>query len=144
MKTKVKTKPGRAVIVKKGIRTARTPRARATFAKVLEETCNVTEAARQAGISRNTAYLWKHDDPTFAQAWIDAEEAAVDKLEQVAFERARAGLSDRMHEILLKAHRPKKYQEKYQLEHTGPGGGAIVTVNMSVEQAAKLYREKLG
>jgi hypothetical protein len=105
-------------------RTIRTDRARTTFVAVLVETCNVTEACRAAGIGRQSAYDWRGDDPAFAQAWDDALEAAADMLEQVAFERAKSGQSDRMLEILLKAHRPK-YREKQQVEVSGPNGGPI-------------------
>jgi hypothetical protein len=105
-------------------KTDATGRARETFLRILEETCNVTEAARAAGFDRSTAYRWRDEDPAFAEAWKQAEEAAADKLEQVAFERAKGGQSDRMLEILLKGHRPK-YREKQRLEHSGPDGGPM-------------------
>jgi hypothetical protein len=93
--------------------TIRTDRARETFLATLAETCNVSEACRAAGIGRRSAYDWREDDEAFAAEWTDAVEAAVDKLEKVAWERATgADKSDRMLEILLKAHRPNKYVEK--------------------------------
>lgn len=102
-------------------RTVRTDHARETFLKTLAETCNVSEAARAAGLGRRTAYDWRDADATFASAWTDAEESSADKLEQVAYERAISGQSDRMLEVLLKAHRPK-YREKQQIEHSGSIG----------------------
>jgi transposase len=99
-------------------RSIRTDRTRETFLKVLAETCNVSEAARAAGVGRRTMYDWRDADPSFADAWKDAEETSADKLEQVAFERATSGQSDRMLEILLKAHRPK-YREKQAVEFSG-------------------------
>ena len=90
---------------------------RAAFVATLSETCNVTEACRAAGIGRSAAYQWRQDEASFAAAWDDALEAAADMLEQVAFERAKAGHSDRMLEILLKAHRPK-YRGKQIVEST--------------------------
>lgn len=108
----------------KGRSTVRTNRARDTFLAVLADTCNVSESARAAGMSRNAAYCWREDDPSFAAAWEEAIETAADKLEQVAYERAKSGQSDRMLEILLKAHRPK-YREKQAVELTGPNGGPI-------------------
>lgn len=111
-----------------------TDRARDTFVRVLAETCNVTEAARQAGVGRRTVYEWRDTDPAFAAAWSDAEEAAADKLEQVAFERASAGQSDRMLEILLKAHRPK-YRDKQGLELTGDGLKVTVIERRIVDPA---------
>lgn len=104
-------------------RTIRTDRARCKFLAVLAENCNVSEAARQAGISRRAAYEWKDADAAFAKAWNDAEEQAADKLEQAAWERATTDKSDRMLEILLKAHRPHKFVERREL--SGPGGAPI-------------------
>lgn len=121
------------------VRTVRTARARATFLTILEETCNVSEAARAAGMGRRSAYDWREDDADFAAAWDDAIEAAADKLEQVAFERAKAGTSDRMLEILLKAHRPQ-FREKQRLEHSGPDGGPIEYQRLSDEEVEARIR----
>lgn len=95
--------------------TIRTARARTTFLTTLETTCNVAESARAAGMGRSAAYDWRRDDAVFAADWEQALESAADKLEQVAFERAKEGLSDRMLEILLKAHRPK-YRDKQEVD----------------------------
>lgn len=101
-------------------RTSRTNRARETFLKVLAEQCNVSEAARAAGIGRRTAYDWREADPEFTAAWDEAEQEAVDKLEKTAWERATGtDKSDRMLEILLKAHRPEKFVDRIKAEHTG-------------------------
>lgn len=114
-------------------RTSRTDRAREAFIATLRESCNVSEAARAAGIGRSTAYEWRDDDPEFAAAWDDAEQEAADKLEREAWRRAVEGTdkpvtfqgaitatykeySDRMLEILLKAHRPEKYVERFKGE----------------------------
>lgn len=105
-------------------KTIRTDRARAAFLAMLAEECNVSEACRAAGIGRSSAYAWKAEDPTFAAQWEEAEEEAADKLEKVAWERAKSGQSDRMLEILLKGHRPK-YRDKQQVELSGPNGGPI-------------------
>ena len=105
-------------------RTVRTDRAREDFLTALRGTCNVSYAARTAGIGRRTAYDWRDADPKFAAAWNDAEEEAVDALEKVARDRAIDG-SDRMMEILLKAHRPEKYVERIRSEHTGRDGGPV-------------------
>lgn len=115
-------------------RARRTNRARAKFIEVLRDTCNVSAAARAAGIGRRTVYEWRDADPEFAAAWAEAEEEAVDKLEEVARERATEGGSDRMLEILLKAHRPEKYVDRYRAEHTGANGGPIEYRNLSEEE----------
>lgn len=36
------------------------------------------------------------------------------------------------------------WKERHVFEHTGADGGAIITKDMNVEEAARLYREKLG
>jgi hypothetical protein len=129
-------------------RSVRTDRARETFLEVLAASCNVSEAARKAGMSRRAAYDWREADETFAAAWDDAEQEAADKLEREAWRRAVEGTdkpvtfqgvitatykeySDRMLEILLKGHRPEKYAERSKVEHSGG-----VTLNVLPEDAA--------
>lgn len=117
-------------------RTVRTDRAREIFLSVLRETCNVSEAARAANMGRRTAYEWRDADEAFAADWDDAEQEAADKLEREAWRRAVEGTdkpvtfqgaitatykeySDRMLEILLKAHRPDKFTDRLKTEHSG-------------------------
>ena len=104
-----------------------TSRARETFLKSLAISPNVSAACRAAKFSRKTAYNLKADDPVFSEAWDEVIEASIDELEIVARDRALRGESDKLMEILLKAHRPEKYVEKRLLEHSGPQGGAIRT-----------------
>lgn len=125
---------------KSGNRTKFTDRARENFLAVLRETCNVTRAAAACGISRRTAYDHRKADETFAELWDDAEQEAVDRLEREAWRRGVEGVdkpityqgeitatykdySDRMLELLLKAHRPAKYRERF--EHTGKDGAPL-------------------
>jgi hypothetical protein len=87
---------------------------------VLRQTCNVTEAARVAGVGRRTAYERREGDSAFASAWDEAGQEAADALEREAWRRGVEGTdkpvtyqgeitatykeySDRMHEMLLKA-----------------------------------------
>lgn len=110
-------------------------RAREVFLQALRDTCNVSEACREAGISRPTAYAWR-ENAAFAAAWADAEQEAIDSLEREAWRRGRDGVdkpvvhqgvitttfkeySDRMLEILLKAHRPEKYRERQDVKLSG-------------------------
>lgn len=152
-----KTKTTEKSVVKERkphIRTLRTPHARETFIRVLRETCNVTDAARAAGWSRRqTAYEWRDVDAEFAADWDEAEQEAADKLEREAWRRGVEGTdkpvtfqgvitatykeySDRMLELLLKAHRPEKFKERLAAELTGKNGGAIETrsAEMTPEQ----------
>lgn len=78
-----------------------------------------------AGIGRTAVYEWRAEDPVFAAEWKDAEEQATDMLELEARRRATEDKSDRMLEILLKAHRPEKFVERVRAEHTGRNGGPI-------------------
>jgi hypothetical protein len=115
-------------------RSNRTDRARETFLEVLAATCNVSEGARSAGVGRRTVYDWRKADEAFAAAWDDAEAEAVDNLEGVVYKRAMEGESDRLAEILLKAHRPEKYVDRVRSEHTGRDGGPIEYRTLSDEE----------
>jgi hypothetical protein len=118
-----------------------TDRAREKFLEVLRATCNVSEAARSIGVSRTAAYE-RRSDPIFAMAWDEAEQEAADRLEREAWRRAAEGTkkpivykgkvtghyleySDRMLELLLKAHRPDKFRERVSTEVSGPKGDPI-------------------
>jgi hypothetical protein len=113
-----------------------TERLRKRFLDVLRETCNVSEAARCCGVSRRVAYNHREADPAFRKEWDEAVEETIDKLEREAWRRGVEGVdrpvtfqgeitatykeySDRMLELLLKAHRPEKYKERVENQHTG-------------------------
>lgn len=117
-------------------KTKTTPRVRATFLEELKRTGNVTNSALATGISRSAFYDARDKDPEFAAAWAEAEEIATDALEAEARRRAVDGVdepvyylgqecgrirrySDRMLEILLKAHRPGKFRENISMDHSG-------------------------
>lgn len=114
--------------------------AQVKFLATLRETGNVRCSCEVAGIERNTAYSWRMEDDTFRELWREALESAIDLLEQEAWRRGYDGVdkpivykgrvmttykeySDRMLEILLKAHR-KKFRDKHEL--TGEDGGPIL------------------
>jgi hypothetical protein len=88
---------------------------------------NVSAAARAANISRRAAYDWRDDDEAFRDEWDDAVAESIDGLEQVAWERAQ-DQSDRLIEILLKAHRPDKYVERKAVEFSGKVAARIELV----------------
>lgn len=85
-----------------------------TFLALLAESCNVTLAARGAGVCRATVYEYRHADPGFAARWAEAEEEAIDGLEQAAWDRARMQ-SDTLLIFLLKGRRRAIYGES--IEH---------------------------
>lgn len=92
------------------------------FLSVLAETCNVTRAATQAGVSVAHAYNKRKSDAAFRAGWLDAIATAYQRLELVLLDRAfngteklvkrRDGSDERMREYsnqlglaLLKMHR---------------------------------------
>lgn len=87
-----------------------------TFLTVLRSTGNIRAACQQAGIARSTAYEARTSDPTFRREWDEAIEDAVDLLEIAARNRAISGGSDRLMELLLKAHRPDVYGDRLRIE----------------------------
>lgn len=110
---------------KKGAPSPReTPQSR--FLRALSEGLHVCEAVRRAGVSRSTVYNWKNEDPAFAEAWDDAKEEYVDRLEVEATRRALAG-SDTLLIFLLKSHRPDVYSER--VRQTIEQKAEVTTVN---------------
>lgn len=109
------------------------PSAREKFLAELKATANVSRSSDAIGINRRTAYDWRRQHPDFAAEWDEAIEVAVDDLETEARRRAYAGVdepvfykgeecgvirkySDKLLELLLKAHRPDKYRESVKFE----------------------------
>lgn len=62
-----------------------------TFLSVLQETGNVSAAARMAKVSRASAYERRRVDKDFKQAWAQALEGALDDLEEALRQRALEG-----------------------------------------------------
>lgn len=92
------------------------------FLSVLAETCNVTEAARQAGVCLSYAYKRRAANAGFRAGWMEAIGVAYQRLELVLLDRSfngvekvvkrRDGSEERMFEYsnqlglsLLKMHR---------------------------------------
>jgi hypothetical protein len=94
------------------------------FLYALSKSPNVTEAARYAGVHRDTCYQARDRDPVFEQKWKSTIEAAIDKLEGVAFRRAEDGDSNVL-TFLLKCHRPEVYDPKQKVE-VGLLGGVVL------------------
>ena len=122
-----KTAKGKKKLPKKSPKKKKSPlqtpttKKRELFIERLAQTCNVSEAARHSGYDRVDAYKYKDKDPKFAKAWDNAIEQAIEKLEYTARERA-IHQSDTLMIFLLKAHRPEKYRERTQVQHTTEDG----------------------
>ena len=78
------------------------------FLFALRNSANVRAACQAAGISRKEAYRRRGNSARFRDGWDEALEDAVDTLEAVAWQRARAG-SDFLLWRLLASLRREKY-----------------------------------
>jgi hypothetical protein len=96
------------------------------FLEALRLTGNVTEAAREAGISRSRAYQVRAADEAFALRWRDACLSLGDRIEAEAVRRALEGVEERgtvrryndaLLMFLLKMRRPDIFE---QPEADGP------------------------
>ncbi len=128
-----------------------------TFLQAFAVQGTVLHAAQTAQIDRRTVQRWLKEDPEFRAGFKDAREDATDMLEHAGVIRAVLGVSktvyykgrpigterefsDTMTIVLLKAHRPEKFRERYEL--TGAGGGAIEVSNPVQRIMAKLVEMK--
>lgn len=115
---------------------------KARFIAALKEAPVVVTACKRAGVSRGHAYRTKGEDEDFAAAWQAALEDGIDEVEQAAIEVALTGdeemtckyrpdgslesctlrrwrsrgYQDRA--LILKANRPEKYRDRYEVRHT--------------------------
>lgn len=137
--------------------------AREAFLASLSKGHTITAACQAAGIGRSTAYDHRQRDEDFALAWHDAVEAGADKFEEEARRRAIEGVerplmyqgkqvgtvrefSDRLLELELKARRPEKYRERFEVSHTGAvdissdelAAARKAGLDPEVEQAARI------
>lgn len=108
----------------------------------------IQAAAKVAEIDRQTHYDWMKADPQYKAAFAEAYEHCGDVLEDEAWRRAVDGVpkgiyrkgflvgteqefSDTMLIFKLKGHKPEKYKDRIQQEHTGDIGlGALFEAMM--------------
>lgn len=117
------------------------------FIAALQKTPNVTRACEVANVSRAHAYATRADDEDFRRQWDEADEAALDKIEQAGVDMATsmrpesAGLI----KFFLQTRRPERYPNVAKLELGGIGGGPVpvATTAMTEQEAADLYLAKL-
>jgi hypothetical protein len=86
------------------------------FIAALKQAPHVALACKAAGISRETAYKHRRDNPLFAAEWEAVLQESVDDLEAKAFELA---LRDNVPliQFLLKAHRRNIYGDRTEHQH---------------------------
>ena len=92
----------------------RRDRQKKKFIETLEAQSTVLHAAKAAGVSRWTAYRWRHEDLDFADQWDQALENAVDVVENSLYQKAVSGDTICMI-FYLKAHRPI-YRDKLNID----------------------------
>lgn len=102
------------------------------FLKALSKSGNVLVACRSANVIRRTAYKHRDRFPSFRKRWEDALEDSTDILEAEARRRAASGVdkpiyykgervdtikeySDTLLIFLLKAHRPEKFRDNFDV-----------------------------
>lgn len=125
---------------------------RLLFIESLAITCNVALSARAAGVSKQAAYKAREKEKVFAKEWDAALLEGNEMLEAAARQRAMVGTlkavyhegfivgydvqySDRLMEVLLKAHMPEKYRET--VEHRGN----ITATHMTLDEFERRYEE---
>ena len=84
---------------------------RPAFLAMLRNSANIRLSCAEAGISRTIAYQHRDADAQFARDWDDALEDACDLVEAKARQLALEG-SERMIELILRAHRRRVYGER--------------------------------
>lgn len=122
------------------------------FLLSLSECGNVTQAAKDAGISRMTAYRHRERDAEFAEAWDDAVEEGTDALEAEARRRAMQGVeepvyykgyvvghvqkfSDTLLIFLLKAYRPETFRDNFDLSKIAMQLGLAAQQNAQLSES---------
>ena len=105
-----------AVADKTDARPKRLTRWEQRFLDALRKTPHIGLAAKAAGVSRETCYKHRRDNPLFAAAWQSALEESIDDLEAKAFDLA---LKDNVPliQFLLKAHRRNVYGDVSRHQH---------------------------
>ena len=106
------------------------PLKRRRFLERYAESGSIGLASAHAGVSRRTHLNWKKSDGKFAEAFGDAQESAVDGLEQEAMRRAKDGVSQPVYHqgkevgtiqkysdilliFMLRALKPEKYRDNF-------------------------------
>lgn len=108
------------------------------FLNHLRDTANICEACKMANVGRSTVYDRRDREEAFAAAMAAtltlATEDVVERLERSALERALAG-DTALTIFLLKAGRPEKYRERYEVKHEG--GVRLEIVEEIIDAGAK-------
>lgn len=88
------------------------------FLKAYAETDMIGEAAKIAGVTRQTVHNHRQKFEEFALAFADAQESSTEGLEREAIRRAKES-SDVLLIFMLKSRRPQVYRDNVKVEHSG-------------------------
>ena len=111
-----------------------------TLIEAYAETCNVTVAARRAGVGRRAHYSWLEEDSNYAEAFRKVRVQAGEYLEGVGVDRATKGWLEPVYyqgarcgsvrrydggllQFLLRGLLPEKYGQKTEI--SGPQGAPL-------------------
>ena len=128
------------------------------FLAALSSCGNITHACTLAGVGRTTFYERRDSDERFKAAVKDAFIEATDSLELEARRRAMDGWDEPVHYkgeatgtvrkfsdtlliFLLKAHRPKRFRERFVVKHKGRVKTGTV-VDLTDEELAAIIAGK--
>lgn len=138
--------------VPKSAQTPRTLEKDDLFFQSLSQGGSVRQALRCSGYSRTMVYVWRKADETFAARWGDADETAIERMEEEADRRAIDGTSkpvffkgdecghiqdysDTLLIFRLKAKRPHVYRDNVSLEHSGTVAVTVADLVRKVRDA---------
>ena len=95
-------------------RTRRTTEKRQAVLDVISAGGTIAEAAKHAGMVRNTIAEWRKDDPAFDRDFEQAYQSGTDR--HIAEARKRAfDQSDALLNFLLKSRDPKQFNQRMQI-----------------------------
>jgi len=131
-------KSGRKPQMRKASRRNWTKTKESKFLSVLAETCNVTEAARQAGICLSYAYKRRASNAGFRAGWMQAIGDAYQRLELVLLDRAFNGIE--------KVVKRRDGSEERMLEYSNQLGLSLLKMhrNTAAEAASEMPPEDVG
>ena len=85
------------------------------FLSALVETCNVTRACEEAGVSQSHAYRRRKADAAFRAGWMEALGIAYNRLEMVLLERALNGTERIVTKVDGREERMREYPNQIAL-----------------------------
>jgi hypothetical protein len=92
----------------------------------------VTLAAKRSQVNPGTHYKWLASDPSYPERFAEAQQAAVEYLEELLLRKAEGGDTACII-FALKAANPAKYRDNYRVEMSGPNGHPIRTETTMTE-----------